>query len=188
MKSRSEGLGSCLRWAVSYQEDLVMNFFTLILSVVYLLFLGCSDEAQPPENKPEEGALERSNKISDLERDVESLRWENTRLALKIKSIDGASMVFDKQRGLWHHDVDREPFTGLMLEKYPNQNPRAEAGFLKGKKDGMERFWHPNGVLRSEGKWFDGMENGVFRDWDEKGKMLRMVRYKNGQMIENLME
>ena len=118
---------------------------------------------------------------------MESLRWENIRLALKIETIDGASLVMDRVTGLWHNDVSREPFTGMILEKYPDQSPRAEAGFLKGKKDGMERFWYPERILKSEGQWFDGKENGIFREWDEQGKLIRVVRYKNGQLIENLM-
>ena len=75
------------------------------------------------------GALDRSRKIRDLESEVESLRWENIRLALKIETIDGASLVMDRVTGLWHNDVSREPFTGMILEKYPDQSPRAEAGF-----------------------------------------------------------
>ena len=92
----------------------------------------------------------------------------------------------DKKTGLWHHDVAREPFTGRVSEEYPDRSPRAEGGFLRGKKDGMERFWYPNGKLKSEGQWFDGKENGVFREWNEAGQLVRAVRYKNGQVIENL--
>ena len=50
----------------------------------------------------------------------------------------------------------------------------------------MERFWYPNGKLKSEGQWFEGKQNGVFRQWSEEGKVIRVVRYKNGQVIENL--
>ena len=92
----------------------------------------------------------------------------------------------DKKTGLWHNDVAREPFTGRVAEEYPDRSPRAEAGFLNGKKDGMERFWYPNGKLKSEGQWFEGKQNGVFRQWSEEGKVIQAVRYKNGQVIENL--
>jgi antitoxin component YwqK of YwqJK toxin-antitoxin module len=57
-----------------------------------------------------------------------------------------------------------------------------------GKKDGMERFWWPNGNLKEQGQWFDGKANGVFREWDEQGKPLKVVRYKNGQIIEVILE
>ena len=52
----------------------------------------------------------------------------------------------------------------------------------------MERYWYPKRILKSEGQWFDGKENGIFREWDEQGKLIRVARYKNGQLIENLMD
>jgi len=154
-----------------------------------LALAGCSDEETGDEvGKSGEGALERSKKIRELEKSLERLRWENTRLSLKMKSVGGGSLVRDKVTGLWHHDVEREPFTGRALEKFPDGTQRAEADFLNGKKDGMERFWHANGRLKSEGQWFDGRRNGVFREWREDGKPISANRYKNGQLIENLAE
>lgn len=158
-----------------------------IFTFLFLGFTGCSDdEASSGSGEQTEGALDRSKRIRELETSLERLKWENSRLSLKIKTVNGASLVMDKKTGLWHHDVAREPFTGRVAEKYPNYSPRAEAGFLQGKKDGMERFWHPNGKLKSEGQWFDGQQNGVFREWDERGVLGKAVRYKNGQIIENL--
>ena len=165
----------------------MMSMFGRFLFLALFIFQGCSKEDANSVDSAKEGALDRSRRIRDLESEVESLRWENIRLALKIETIDGASLVMDRVTGLWQNVVSREPFTGMILEKYPDQSPRAEAGFLKGKKDGMERFWYPERILKSEGQWFDGKENGIFREWDEQGKLIRVVRYKNGQLIENLM-
>ena len=158
-----------------------------VLFLPFILLLGCSQEDAESEDSVEPGALDRSRRIRDLENEVESLRWENIRLALKIKTINGEGLVMDKLSGLWHNDVAREPYTGMVIEKYPDLSPRAEAGFLNGKKDGMERFWYPRGILKSEGQWFDGMQNGIFREWDDRGKLIRAARYKNGQLIEKLM-
>jgi antitoxin component YwqK of YwqJK toxin-antitoxin module len=52
----------------------------------------------------------------------------------------------------------------------------------------MERFWWPNGKLKEEGQWFDGRPNGVFRKWSEKGQLIKVVRYKNGELIEVILE
>jgi hypothetical protein len=164
-----------------------MRVLGCILFLLTLVLLGCSEEDGDSGEQGEAGALDRSRRLRDLENEVETLRWENIRLALKIKTIDGGGLVMDKISGLWHNDVAREPYTGMVLEKYPDQSPRAEAGFLNGKKDGMERFWYPKGILKSEGQWFDGLENGIFREWNERGELLRAARYKNGRLIENLM-
>jgi antitoxin component YwqK of YwqJK toxin-antitoxin module len=136
----------------------------------------------------EESALDRKQKIKELELKIETLQWENSRLSLKLKSVNGASLVRDKVTGLWHFDVERDPFSGRASEVFPDGSPRAEADFHMGKKDGMERFWWPNGNLKEQGQWFDGKANGVFREWDEQGKPLKVVRYKNGQIIEVILE
>jgi len=94
----------------------------------------------------------------------------------------------DKRTGLWHHDVDRNPFTGRAIEVFPNDSPRGEADFHNGLKDGMERFWWPNGKLKEEGQWFAGKANGVFREWKENGETLKVVRYKNGQLVDIIYE
>lgn len=150
-------------------------------------FTGCSDDEPPSgSGKQAGGALDRSKRIRELETSLDRLKWENSRLSLKIETVNGQSLAMDKKTGLWHNDVARQPFTGRVAEEYPDRSPRAEAGFLNGKKDGMERFWYPNGKLKSEGQWFEGKQNGVFRQWSEEGKVIRVVRYKNGQVIENL--
>ena len=158
-----------------------------IFTFLVLGFVGCSDdEASNGSGEQTEGALDRSKRIRELENALDKLKWENSRLSLKVKTVNGESLVLDKKTGLWHHNVAREPFTGRVVEEYPDRSPRAEAGFLNGKKDGMERFWFPKVKLKSEGQWFDGKQNGVFREWNEGGKLVRATHYKNGQVIENL--
>ena len=97
-----------------------------------------------------------------MEADLEVAKWENVRLSLKLRQVNGSSLVRDKRTNLWHYDVERTPFTGLAVEEYPNGSPRAEAHFW-GTKDGMERFWYSNGRLKEEGQWFNNRPNGLMR-------------------------
>ena len=164
-----------------------------LLSVRFLTFIlfltGCSE---PSETKPQaaqnQNALARREKIKLLESEIKSLRWENTRLALKIRSEDGSRLVKDKKSGLWHFDVERVPYTGMVVENFADGSPRAEASFLKGRKDGMERFWYENGILKEESHWFDGLADGIMQTWNEEGVVQRIVRYKRGELIEVLKE
>jgi hypothetical protein len=159
---------------------------SLLVALAFLLG-SCEEEVTPiVENAPGESALTRRERIRELEADLEVAKWENIRLTLKMRTVDGASLVRDKRTGLWHYDVERIPFTGIASENFENGKPRAEAHFLEGQKDGMERFWHPNGKLKEEGQWFNDKANGLMRSWDEEGKLLRAVRYKNGDLIEIL--
>ncbi len=158
--------------------------FSLLLSL-----FGCTDSAEPKKNHDQdENALGRREKIKLLESELESLRWENSRLALKIRTEDGKRLVRDKKTGLWHFDVERVPYTGMVVEKFSDGSPRAEASFLKGRKDGMERFWHANGSLKEESHWFDGQADGIMRIWTEKGALEKILRYKRGQLIEVIKE
>ena len=94
--------------------------------------------------------------------------------------MNGSSLVKDKISGLWHFDVERTPYTGKATENFLDGSPRAEASFLKGRKDGVERFWYSNGRLKEESQWFDGLANGIIRTWSEDGRLIRAVRYKKG--------
>ena len=148
---------------------------------------GCEENEEILEsNAGGESALKRREKIRELEADLEVAQWENTRLSLKLRQVNGSALVRDKQTNLWHYDVERTPFTGLAVEEYSDGSPRAEAHFLEGQKDGMERFWYSNGRLKEEGQWFNNRPNGLMRAWDKEGKLTKAVRYKNGDLIEVL--
>lgn len=156
-------------------------------SFLVIILCGCEeDPVASLENAPVESTLARREKVRGLEADLEVARWENARLSLKLRRVDGASLVRDKKTNLWHHDVERTPFTGMAVETYPNDNPMAEAFFLEGQKDGVERLWYPNGKLKEEGQWFNNQANGLMRSWDTEGKLSKAVRYKNGELIEIL--
>ena len=165
-----------------------MKLYILLLACFsFLLTLGCEDGV---EGRPDGGlgAFEESETIERLSKEMEILKWENSRLALKMPRVDGSELVRDKVTGLWHHDVERVPYTGRAFETYPSGNPKGEASFLKGLQDGMSRFWHENGARKEESQWFDGRRHGLFRRWDDLGKLVEAKRYKNGELIEVILK
>ncbi len=166
-----------------------LNFLKILLISTFFPILALTsclnDESNESQNAVEEGNKDK-NKITELKKELELLRWENARLSLKLRSVDGNALVRDVQTNLWHFDVERTPYTGNATENFDNGKPRAEASFLHGKRDGTFRYWHENGNLESEGQWFDGKEDGLFREWNKEGKLLKVVRYKSGELIEVL--
>ena len=160
----------------------------LILSII-LLQISCSDLEEPKDSqRKDKSSLVIREKVKLLESKIESLRWEYARLSLKIRTVNGSRMVKDKKTGLWHFDVERIPYTGMVVEKFPDGSPRAEASFIKGRKDGMERFWYKNRRLKEESHWFDGLAEGIMKTWTEEGKAKRILRFKKGELIEVLKE
>ena len=167
-----------------------LNFIWLTATLLFLV--GCLDTETKSEEVSEEqlgdSAFGRKKQLKELKLRIETLQWENSRLSLKLKTVNGSGLVMDKTTGLWHYDVERNPFSGRASEVYPDDTPRGEADFFKGRKDGMERFWWPNGNLKEEGQWFDGKASGVFRRWNEKGDLFNISRYKNGQLTEVILD
>lgn len=165
-------------------------FRSYIFSISVILCLSlCScfeNEEGNTIQELKEAENEGKNKIMELEKELEILRWENSRLSLKLRSVDGAALVRDVQTNLWHFDVERTPYTGIATENFQDGRVRAEASFFNGKRDGMSRYWHANGTLKSEEQWFDGLEDGLFREWNEEKQLLRAVKYKRGELIEVL--
>ena len=154
--------------------------------VLYMVLLspGCFDEDSENVNLTSEQENELKNKVLNLETEIKVLKWENTRLSLKLRSVDGSLLVRDKKTNLWHYDVERTPYTGIATENFQSGRPRAEASFYNGKRDGISRYWHENGNLKSEEQWFDGKEDGLIREWNAEGRLIKVLRYKTGELIE----
>ena len=163
-----------------------MKFFILLALLVFFI-AGCEDEGVGRPDG-ELGAFEQNEKIESLSQELEILKWENSRLGLKMHKVDGRELVRDKLTGLWHHDVNRVPYTGRAFETHPNGNPKGSASFLNGQQDGMSRFWHETGARKEESQWFGGRLHGLFRQWDKSGKLIEARRYKNGEMIEVILK
>ena len=75
-----------------------------------------------------------------------------------------------------------------QFDKFYLDNQLAEKGrFRKGKKVGIWKTWHPNGVLSSQSEWAGGQKNGYFYSYNDKGnpveKGLYRVNKKQGKWI-----
>jgi antitoxin component YwqK of YwqJK toxin-antitoxin module len=177
-----------------FRVSLISRFFfqrktphLMVLTVTILFMtLSCENSDEKDSSSEVENNQGSEETIKKLKMDLDLLEWEVSRLALKIPSVNGNSLVLDKKTGLWHYDVDREPFTGRSIELYPDETPLVEAFFLNGKRDGIQRLWYADGSIKSDGQWYDGKKNGVFREWNDKGTLIRVERFKEGKVIEVL--
>ena len=178
--------GGCLNCLFCF-EIIVMKLLYFVLAWCPLLFVGCEDEGR---EATDDGlsTFEQVETLDRLKSELEILKWENSRLALKVISVDGSQLVRDKSTGLWHHDVNRVPFSGRAIEVHANGRPKGEASFLKGGKDGMSRFWYESGILKEEAQWFANRRHGFFRRWNEAGKLIESKKFKNGELIDVIME
>lgn len=154
---------------------------SLVLFTVNGLFLiSCMENNDGKEEVPSND----DSKVDELLTENKKLRWENTRLSLKIRTVESSRLVKDKRTNLWHYDVERTPFTGRAIELRPDQSGLIlEAFFLNGERDGVEKVWHRNGKLNTESQWFGGKKNGVFNRWDENGMLISKEYFKAGKPV-----
>lgn len=100
---------------------------------------------------------------------------------------------------------DGKPFSGYLLDDYPNGNTKSLKSFWKGKLEGKAEGWHENGKLAWIRKYADGYKTGVHigwwstgapkfqytfsggkhegaaRDWHSNGKIYKLFHYQNGK-------
>tara|TARA_B100001248_G_scaffold254599_1_gene233161 strand:+ start:4087 stop:4584 length:498 start_codon:yes stop_codon:yes gene_type:complete len=163
-----------------------MNFCYKLLCLFILLFLtfGCSESGDTKESK-KRGKVDQLN---TLESKVDSLEWELSRMILKIRTVNGGNLVRDKTTNLWHHDVERIPFTGRAIEYQEGRIPLAEAYFYNGQRDGTERFWFSNGSMKTESHWYKGKRNGFFKKWKEDGTLISVEKYEENKLVESILD
>ena len=106
--------------------------------------------------------------------------------------------------GRWWRAGDAAPFTGVMVERYPEGALRTRSEILEGKLDGVcegwtpegalevrESFragvshglrtrWYAHGVRRSEATVVDGRMDGVFVSYHPDGSLAESVPMKEG--------
>ena len=72
-----------------------------------------------------------------------------------------------------------DPYTGTVVEHYPNGQRKVECNVVNGKPEGAFTAWYENGQKRTEGNVVNGQYNGVFTRWDENGQKLSETCFRN---------
>jgi antitoxin component YwqK of YwqJK toxin-antitoxin module len=110
-----------------------------------------------------------------------------------------------RRNGRWYKGSETNPFTGLMVDLYPNgammdrsmisnglPNGWSESwytngqmqvreGFRNGLSDGLREKWFPNGRKMSEAAIVDGKVTGIFQSWHENGQLSERIQMKQGE-------
>ena len=62
-----------------------------------IILCSCEDDSVATPENTLESTLTRRERMRELEADLEVAKWENARLSLKLRRVDGASLVRDKK-------------------------------------------------------------------------------------------
>jgi len=62
------------------------------------------------------------------------------------------------------------------------KKPLSEEHYVKGKEDGVWKYWHPNGQLKQQISLKQGLRHGVTTEWDEKGEKRFEASFADGKL------
>jgi uncharacterized protein len=93
---------------------------------------------------------------------------------------DGASWTY-YPNGAKRALIDYQDGRPLDMRKWhPNGKPMAEGVFADGHRSGEWKDWWENGNLKEISHFLDGALHGERMFYDEKGKLMRTMRYEHG--------
>ncbi|MFP6886400.1 MAG: PA14 domain-containing protein, partial [Opitutales bacterium] len=81
---------------------------------------------------------------------------------------------------LVHLGDSEEPFTGWPTERRSNGELWSLRQYSKGKKHGLEAWWHSNGERWLENIFRNGERDGVWVEWSENGEVKARTTYNGG--------
>ena len=78
--------------------------------------------------------------------------------------------------------------SGVRTTSWPNGNPREQALYSEGLRDGLCERWHTDGTSRAEGHYEAGRMVGEWHFYDAKGSLnaTRSGLYEAGERISPL--
>lgn len=87
--------------------------------------------------------------------------------------------LFVLQNGILRYD--KEPYSGIVKEYYPNRMLKSEATYHLGKRNGHYYGWHNNGTKWFERFYSNGTKTGAHVGWFEDSQQMFLYNFdKNG--------
>lgn len=107
---------------------------------------------------------------------------------LEYDPITGKYSGFFQNGEVWENGVwNNKNMVGQHISYYKNQNLRHELNYnASGLKDGLQIYYHSNGVVSMKGHWINGKINGSLARYDKSGNIKTVVEYDNGKIVKNV--
>jgi hypothetical protein len=72
----------------------------------------------------------------------------------------------------------------VQQSRFRNGQLRQKSPVTRGRRHGVSRTWHPNGILATEQHFKNGLLHGRCRQWDEAGKLLGEFVMRHGTGVQ----
>ena len=96
-----------------------------------------------------------------------------------VRTVDGEMLV--KWNGIYFYDLEKKPFTGHAISKFPNGKTSYDAELTAGKTHGRVTTFHENGTKQFETQYRNGVKHGLETNWYSNGTRQLQVNYKDGK-------
>ena len=95
------------------------------------------------------------------------------------KVIDSEQL--QERNGIAYEVNATEPYTGVVVELFPDGQKEREIHIVNGKQHGLETVWYENGQKRMELNFVNGELNGLATKWYKNGQKRSEANAVNGQ-------
>lgn len=79
---------------------------------------------------------------------------------------------------LWY---GTQPFSGVLVENYPNGRVQSKSEYQRGQKHGAEWMWYPTGKMYWKRNYQNGEKHGIHQGWWSNGQTKFLYHFVNGR-------
>ena len=171
-----------------------MNFPFPCLFLALLLIAGCSGDGDrevvdpdgPPKRvdkpKPVEREIVREEpRFASNDRKLEEIMEDFTGTIETYPTVDQGETMMKKNGRLYRRGVEDEPFTGTVIEAFPDGSLSLVTTFYQGKPHGFQKRSFPDGLMASEIFFDKGILSGTKSKWWKSGHVREEEYWSDGK-------
>lgn len=120
----------------------------------------------------------------DIKQGLTTYYYPDSTVMKTINFVDGREDGLAKEFG----DDGRVVTLTTYKKGYVVSRERINRMDASGRKQGLWKFFHENGLVRLEGKYVNDLKDGYFKEYDETGKLLTTAKWIEGEKQEDATE
>jgi hypothetical protein len=171
-----------------------MNFRFPFLFLPLLLIAGCSDdgdrEVTDPAGSPKRvdapGPVAREivreePRFASSDRKLEEIMEDFAGSIETFPMVDQGETIMKKNGRLYRRGVEDDPFTGTVVEAFPDGSLSLITTFYQGKPHGFQKRSFPDGAMASEIFFDKGILSGTKSKWWKSGHVREEEYWSDGK-------
>ena len=97
-----------------------------------------------------------------------------------LREVPAGELI--RRDGLAFWKDDSTPFTGIIIEAYPDGSRKSRSALSNGLMHGASEGWYTNGVLQVREQFQHGVSHGLREKWFASGAKLSETTIEHGQL------